>query len=83
MRAILFAILLAACIGLVGTAPTFAAPASGAAIGEAVMTADAIEQAQFHNRQRSHFRFGSRGPRCVERCRHRTPLSGRVCRRVC
>jgi hypothetical protein len=85
MRPLLFATLLAAGIGLVGTAPTFAAPASGAAIGDAATLTDAVEQAQVivHGRRRSHFRFGSGGPRCVTTCRHRGFTSARVCRRVC
>jgi hypothetical protein len=84
MRATLFAVLLAAGIGMVGTAPTFAAPASGPAIGDATMAGDAVEQAQyFHGRRRSHFRFGSFGRRCVVTCRHRSFSSFRVCRRFC
>ena len=64
MRATLFAVVLAAGVGLVGTAPTFAAPASGPAIGDATTLGDAVEQAQyFHGRRRSHFRSGSSGPR--------------------
>jgi hypothetical protein len=47
MRATLFAVVLAAGVGLVGTAPTFAAPVNGPAIGEATMLGDAVEQAQY------------------------------------
>ena len=84
MRATLFAVVLAAGVGLVGTAPTFAAPASGPAIGDATTLGDAVEQAQyFHGRRRSHFRSGSSGPRCVVTCRHRAFSSFRVCRRFC
>jgi hypothetical protein len=80
----LFAAVLAAGVGLVGTAPTFAAPVNGPAIGEATMLGDAVEQAQYiHGRRRSHFRGGSAGPRCVTTCRHRGFTSTRVCRRVC
>ena len=84
MRATLFAVVLAAGVGLVGTAPTFAAPASGPAIGDATTLGDAVEQAQyFHGRRRSHFRSGSSAPRCVVTCRHRAYSSFRVCRRFC
>ena len=69
---------------MVGTAPTFAAPAGGPAIGEAAMAGDAVEQVQyFHGRRRSHFRWGSFGGRCAVRCVHRPFSSFRAYRRVC
>lgn len=46
MRGILVAVILAAGMGLAGTSGSFAAPASGLAIGEAAANATIIDQAQ-------------------------------------
>ena len=72
MRGTLLAMLVAAGIGLVGTAGVSAAPVSGAVIGDAANAANPVEQVQ-HWRWGSrgwrgrggHWRFGSRG---VRRC---------------
>lgn len=82
MRGILLAMLVAAGIGLVGTAGVSAAPVSGAVIGDAANAASPVEQVQHrrwgsggHRRWGSrggHWRFGSRG---IRRC-HR-PYSSR------
>ena len=63
MRGILLAMLVAAGIGLVGTAGVSAAPVNGAVIGDAASTTTPIEQVQ-HWRWGSggHWRWGSRGP---------------------
>jgi hypothetical protein len=62
MREILLAMLVAAGIGLVGTAGVSAAPASGTAILDAVAVTDPVTQAQWwHGPRRSHWRWGSRG----------------------
>ena len=74
MRGILLAMLLAAGIGLVGSAGVSAAPINGAVIGDAANAASPVEQVQ-HRRWGSrggHWRWGSRG---VRRC-HR-PFSSR------
>jgi len=55
MRGILLAMLVAAGIGLVGSASVSAAPINGAAIGDAATAASPVEQVQ-------HWRWGSRGP---------------------
>ena len=55
MRGILLAMLVAAGIGLVGSAGVSAAPISGAAIGDAANAANTVEQVQ-------HWRWGSGGP---------------------
>jgi hypothetical protein len=54
MRGILLAMLVAAGIGLVGSAGVSAAPINGAAIGNAATAASPVEQVQ-------HWRWGSRG----------------------
>jgi hypothetical protein len=54
MRGIILAMLVAAGIGLVGTAGVSAAPISGAGIGAAADAASPVEQVQ-------HWRWGSRG----------------------
>jgi hypothetical protein len=46
MRAVFVAMLLVAGIGLAGTSGSFAAPASGTAIGDAAANASIIDQAQ-------------------------------------
>jgi hypothetical protein len=71
MRGILLAMLIAAGIGLVGSADVSAAPMSGAAIGNAANAASPVETVQ-HWRWGSgggrwggyggHWRWGSRGP---------------------
>ena len=65
MRGILLAMLVAAGVGLVGTAGVSAAPINGAAIGNAATAASPVEQVQ-HWRWGSggggHWRWGSRGP---------------------
>jgi hypothetical protein len=91
MRAILFAMLVAIGIALVGTSNLSAAPAGGAAIGEAATAADIVDQIQhwrwgsgyIHGPRRSHFRRGSVGPVCPVVCRHRYWSSARVCVRRC
>ena len=65
MRGILLAMLVAAGIGLVGSAGVSAAPINGAAIGDAATAASPVEQVQ-HWRWGSgggggHWRWGSRG----------------------
>jgi hypothetical protein len=93
MRAILFAMLIALGVALVGTSNVSAAPAGGAAIGEAAAATDITGQVQHwrwgsggfygHNPRRSHWRRGSGGPVCRTVCRHREWNSVRVCSRVC
>jgi hypothetical protein len=71
MRGILLAMLVAAGVGLVGSAGVSAAPINGAAIGQAADTTNAVEQVQHwrwgsggHRRWGSgggHWRWGSRG----------------------
>ena len=82
MRGILFAVLVAAGVALVGAPSASAAPAGGAAIGEAAAANGIVSQVQ-HFQRRSHFRFGSGGPRCTTVCRHRPFSSARVCTRRC
>jgi len=71
MRAILLAMLVAAGIGLVGTAGVSAAPISGAVIGDAATATSPVAQVQHWRwgsrgwRRGGHWRFGSRG---VRRC---------------
>ena len=60
MRAVIFAVLVAAGVGLIGTSNVSAAPASGAIIGDAVKVDNSIVPVQ-HWRSRSHWRWGSRG----------------------
>ena len=71
MRAILLAMLVAAGIGLVGTAGVSAAPINGAVIGDAANATSPVETVQHwrwgsggHWRWGSggHWRYGSRGP---------------------
>jgi hypothetical protein len=84
MRGILLAMLVAAGVGLVGTAGVSAAPINGAAIGNAADAANPVETVQ-HWRWGSggHWRWGSRGghwrygSRPVRRLCHR-PWSSRV-----
>jgi hypothetical protein len=93
MRAILFAMLIAMGVALVGTANVSAAPVGGAVIGEAAAATDITGQVQHwrwgsgggwgHGARRSHWRFGSRGPVCPVICRHREWNSVRVCARRC
>jgi hypothetical protein len=54
MRGILLAMLVAAGVGLAGSAGVSAAPINGAAIGDAANAASPVEQVQ-------HWRFGSGG----------------------
>ena len=75
MRGILLAMLVAAGIGLVGSAGVSAAPINGAAIGNAASETSQVQQVQHwrwgsgghwrwgsgHGRYRSHWRWGSRG----------------------
>lgn len=60
MRGILFAMLVAAGIGLAGAS---AAPINGAVIGDAASAASPVEHVQWHRRWRSHGhrRWGSHG----------------------
>ena len=85
MRGILLATLVAAGIGLAGTAGVSAAPINGAAINDAANAASPVEQVQHwrwgsggHGRWGSggggHWRWGSRG---VRRLCHR-PYSSRM-----
>jgi hypothetical protein len=76
MRGVLLAMLVAAGIGLAGSAGVSAAPVNGAVIGEAATAASPVEQVQ-HWRWGSrggHYRWGSRGghwrwgSRGVRRC---------------
>jgi hypothetical protein len=62
MRGILLAMLVAAGVGLAGSAGVSAAPIGGAAIGDAANAASSVEQVQ-HWRWGSggHWRWGSRG----------------------
>ena len=80
MRAILLAMLVAAGVSLAATPGAYAAPASGAAIGEAADAANVTEQV-WHRRRHGHGRWGSlggwRGGRLV--CRHHYWSSGRRC----
>jgi len=85
MRGVLLAMLVAAGIGLAGSAGVSAAPVNGAVIGEAANAASPVEQVQ-HWRWGSggHWRFGSRGgghwrwgSRGVRRLCHR-PYSSRM-----
>ena len=71
MRGILLAMLVAAGVGLVGSAGVSAAPINGAAIGNAADAASTVETVQHwrwgsggHRRWGSggHWRWGSRGP---------------------
>ena len=78
MRSLVFAVLMAAGIGLVGSATNVsAAPISGAGIGEAANHDSNVTQVQ-HWRwgsRRSHYRYGSRG---YQRCHvRRWSRSGR------
>jgi hypothetical protein len=67
MRAIMIAMLTSATLGLAGTSTTFAAPASGSAIGAAVTSESLVQQAQFSR------------VRVIRECVHRG-FSRRVCR---
>ena len=82
MRGTLFAALVASSVALVGAPAASAGPASGVAIGEAAAATGIVSHAQ-HFARRSHFRWGSRGPRCRTVCRHRAFTSARVCTRTC
>lgn len=71
MRGILFAMLVAAGVGLVGSANVSAAPISGPGILAATDATDSVIQVQHwrwgswgHGPSRSHWRWGSRGRRC-------------------
>ena len=82
MRGILLAMLVAAGIGLAGSAGVSAAPINGAVIGDAANSASTVEQVQHwrwgsggHRRWGSgggHWRWGSRGIR-----RYHRPYSSR------
>jgi len=85
MRGILLAMLVAAGVGLAGSASVSAAPINGAAINDAANAASPVEQVQ-HWRWGSggHWRFGSRGgghwrwgSRGIRRLCHR-PYSSRM-----
>jgi hypothetical protein len=84
MRAILLAMLVSIGIALVGISNLSAAPAGGAAIGQAATATDVATNVQ-HWRFGSggHWRWGSRGPVCPLVCRHRPFTSARVCFRRC
>ncbi len=56
MRAIVLATVLAAGLGLAGTAPTLATPANGAAISQAADAAKMVEQVRWW-RYRYHWRW--------------------------
>ncbi len=64
MRAILFALLVTAGVGFVGTSSVSAAPAFGGPIGEALGTTSDVSTVQW--RRRHHRRHV--GPRCRTRC---------------
>jgi hypothetical protein len=78
MRSLVIAILAAASIGLLGTSGVSAAPISGIGLKDAATIGDLVEQAQWHSRRRSHWRWGSRRHRLCHR-----PYSSRwrPCRR--
>jgi hypothetical protein len=86
MRGILLAMLVAAGIGLVGSAGVSAAPINGSVIGQAADTTNAVEQVQHwrwgsggHRRWGSgggHWRWGSRG---VRRCHRPYSSNWRPC----
>ena len=89
MRGIFLAMLVAAGVGLAGTAGVSAAPISGAAIGDAANAASSVQQVQ-HWRWGSggggHWRWGSRGgghwrwaSRGVRRCHRPWNSSWRPC----
>lgn len=67
MKKILFAMLVAVGLGLVGITGASATPANGAAIGGALNMQDMIQQAQYYG----HGGYRYRGPRCrsVRICR--------------
>jgi hypothetical protein len=93
MRAILFAMLVAIGVALLGTSNLSAAPANGSAIGQAATATDVGSTVQHwrwgsggfygHGARRSHYRRGSVGPVCRTVCQHRPFTSARVCTRVC
>jgi hypothetical protein len=61
MRTVLIAIIAAAGIGLAASAPASAAPANGVVIKDtAKLTVAEAQQVGWHNRRRSHWRWGSR-----------------------
>jgi hypothetical protein len=61
MRKILLAALFAAGVGILGAPAVSAAPINGAAIRDAATVTDQATQVGWHNRHRSHWRWGSRG----------------------
>lgn len=63
MRMVLIAMVAAAGLGLAGTAPSFAAPASGAALLNGTASIDNVEKAKVCTRWRCN-RWG----RCFRRC---------------
>jgi hypothetical protein len=84
MRGILLATMVAAGVGLAGTAAVSAAPINGAAINDAANAASPVEQVQhwrwgsgghwrFGSRGGGHWRWGSRGGRLCHR-----PYSSRM-----
>ena len=92
MRAILFAMLVALGVALVGASGASAAPLNGAAVGDAARATDVASPVQHwrwgsggHWRWGSggHWRWGSRGARCPVVCRHRPATSARFCARRC
>jgi hypothetical protein len=86
MRGILLAMLVAAGIGLAGSAGVSAAPINGAVIGDAANSASTVEQVQHwrwgsggHRRWGSgggHWRWGSRG---IRRCHRPYSSAWRPC----
>jgi hypothetical protein len=70
MRSILIATVVAAGIGLAGTAGATAAPINAIVIKDIAALSDSATQVGWHNRWRSHWRWGSRGGgRCHVRWR--------------
>ncbi len=74
MRTILIAMLVAAGVGWLGTSTLSAAPASGAAIGEAAATLSLLSDTQYYRR---------RGRTCYVKCYREFVVGPRVCRRYC
>ena len=72
MRKVLIASLLAAGVGFVGATATSAAPVNNTVLKQIATMNDSTTQVGWHNRWRSHYRWGSRGPggaRCHVRWR--------------
>lgn len=61
MRTILIALVAAAGIGLLGTTGASAMPVNGLSTKDTAVVTDQVTKAGWHNRWRSHWRWGSRG----------------------